>query len=80
MEEMLPKKPHSDLEVFVKLISHKAHISFNLPHIQPEFSKICIWQMDSVLVFMPFWYSASRPSLLSEDESCSPLSESLCSF
>lgn len=42
-----------------------ANIILNLCYIQFEFSKICMGQMEPFLVFMPFWYSASWPSLVS---------------
>lgn len=41
------------------------NIILDLGSMQSEFSQICMVQMDPALVFMPFWYSASRPSLVS---------------
>lgn len=41
------------------------NIILNLCYIQSEFSKICMVQMEPFSVFMPFWYSASRPFLVS---------------
>lgn len=57
--------------------SHTANIILNLCYIQSEFFKICMGQMEPFLVFMPFCYSASRPSLVSRRVLLSSLQVSL---
>lgn len=45
--------------------SHLTPIPLNLWYFQSRSDRICTFQMEAVLVFMPFWYSHSRPFLVS---------------
>lgn len=64
-EKKRKKKKHLHPRSLSNSFSHMANIVLNLCYTQSEFSKICMGQMEAFLVFMPFWYSASWPSLVS---------------